>query len=167
MICSAQSPRDLLNTITSRFAQNNHFAICSAQSPRDLLKTLTSRFAQHNHLLAPTHDKSQRQALDMHTNAVTAWPLQCTRYIRQLQKNILSLRTSDLHDSLFCPGEAGGLGIQQVAASVIVCSMHANPTLSSRVGVQHYVGKVPRISYSSVALICGCHELHAMPGTDA
>ena len=80
----AKHPRDLLNTITSRFAQHNHLAICSTQSPRDLLNTITSRFAQHSHLLVSAHDK----ALDTHTTAVIAWPLQCTRYVRQLQKNI-------------------------------------------------------------------------------
>jgi hypothetical protein len=124
-ICSKQSPCDFLSTITSRFAhiitsrfvQNIHLAICSSQSPRDLLKTITSRFAQNIHLLVSAHDKA-RQALDTHTTAVTAWILQCTHYIRQLKKHILSLRTSDLHASLFCTGEAGGLGIQQVATSV-------------------------------------------------
>ena len=129
----------MLNTITSRFAQNNHLAICSTQSPRDMLSTITSRFAQHSHLLTSAHDKAQRQALAMHTTAVTAWPLQCTRYINQLQ-NILSLRTSDLQASLFCPGEAGGLGIQQVATSV---NLSAQRTLilncHRRVGVQHHV----------------------------
>jgi len=76
------------------FKLSNSRNLKDAKHPRDLLSTITSRFAQHSHLLVSARHK----APDMHTTAVTAWPLQSTRYIRQLQKNILCVHPiSTLH----------------------------------------------------------------------
>ena len=81
----AKQPRDLLNKITSRFAQHNHLAICSAQSPRDLLSTITSRFAQHNHL-AICSAQSPRDLL----KTITSLPLLTTRHnVRHLTCTLL------------------------------------------------------------------------------